>query len=172
MAHDDATDTWITIARGLVAVAVLSIAAEVVTVFGDTGASLSNRVYQVSESASALVGLFALVAVLVLLLSNTPTQRSRGVLTVAQSIGVLMLVCAVYAASYSLTVHSQFPQTDQSTTFLAVVGLNWSYRLGGVLRAVASAIVGALTIFAVRSSGRRARLAALDDLGEMPTEHE
>jgi ethanolamine transporter EutH len=146
--EDDPTRTWIAIGRGLAAVSVLSIAGGMIMVFGDTGVSLRDRAFQACESASAFAGLFALAAVVVLLLSNTPTERSRGVLVIAQCIGVVMVTCAVYAAWYSLTKTSRLPGPDQNTSFVAFVGLNWAYRLSGLLMAVAAAVVGALTIFA------------------------
>ncbi len=168
---DDPTRTWIALGRGLAAVSVLSIAAGMIMVFGDTGVSASDRVFQACESASAFAGLFALVAVIVLVLSNTPTERSRGVLAITQCIGIVLVACAAYAAWYSLTKRSHLPQTDQSPSFVAFVGLNWSYRMSGILSAVAAGVVGVLTIFAVGRARARTPLTVSHDLGETPSGH-
>src|SRR6476660_384684 len=115
---DDLTRTWIALARGLAAVSVLSIAAGMIMVFGDTGISASDRVFQACESANAFAGLFALVAVIVLVRSNTPTERSRGVLAITGCLGIVMVPCPADSGLYSLTKHSHLPQTDQSTSFV------------------------------------------------------
>lgn len=150
--EDDLTDTWLTIGRGLAAVSALSIAAGMVIVLSDKGVAMRDRVFQACQAANTFAGLLALIAVVVLLLSNTPADRSRGVLATTQVIGGVIVVCAAYAVVYSITKHSRFPRPEEDTSFFAFVGLNWSYRMSGVLTAVANGVVGVLTIFAVTYS--------------------
>ena len=167
---DDLTRTWIGVGRGLAAISVLWIAAGFIIVLGNSGVSARDRLFQACESAGAVSGSFALAAVVVLLVTSSPPQRSRGVFVVAQCVGVVMVVCAAYAAWFALTTNSHLPLSDHSTSFAAFVGLNWSYRISGVLTAFAGAAMGALNILVARR-GTRTALTAIPDLGETPSGH-
>jgi hypothetical protein len=155
--EDDLSTVWLAIGRGLAAISVVLIASEIVLVAGNSGVSSRDRLFQVSQSATAITGSFALAGVLVLLATRTPVERWRGVRIVALTVGVVTVVCSAYAVWYSLTRPLEhIPVSDSGQTFFAFVGLNWWYRMGGTLYAIAAAIMGSLVILvALRASRRR-----------------
>src|SRR4051794_32513657 len=106
MTEDDLANTWIAIARGLTAIAILSIAARFAMVAGNSGVSVRDRVFEAAQAATAVTGLFALAALVLILLTRTPTERVRGVLAATLGVGAVMLAGAGYTAWYALTIHS------------------------------------------------------------------
>jgi hypothetical protein len=150
---NDLTATWIAIARGLAAISVLTIAGGVILVFGNTVVSVRDRLFEASEAASVVAVFFSLAAVVVVLALRPAGQRSRGVLLVAQCVGVVALVCAAYSAWYALTTHTDYPDVNANERFFAIVGLNWWYRAAGLIGATA---VGAMAVL-VLLTARRAR---------------
>ncbi len=159
MGDEDLTDTWIALARGLVAVSALVLAAGFVIVFGNSGISLRDRLFQASESATAVSGLFTLAGVAVLLATKAPGERVRGVLATARVIGVVIVACAMYAGVYALTRHTRWPQPEESTTFFAFVGINWWYRVSGMLGSFAAGVMGSLVVLTARRAATHTPIA-------------
>jgi hypothetical protein len=164
-AGNDSTDTWLAIARGLVAVSVLTLASGVIIVFGNSGISARDRLFELSEAASPFAVLFSFAAVVVVLATPPPVPRSRGVLVVAQCVGAMTLVCAAYSAWYALTTHTDMPQTNGDGQYFAIIGLNWWYRVAGLVAATAVAVTAVLVLFAARRARPPSRPSVVEDFG-------
>ena len=154
---DDLSTLWLAIGRGLAAISVVLIASDMILVFGNSGVSTRDRLFQVSQSATVVTGAFALAAVVILLAARVPVERWRGVRIVTLSLGLVTVVCSAYAVWYSLARPTEhIPANESGKSFFAFVGLNWWYRMGGVLYAIAAAVMGSLVILvALRASRRR-----------------
>jgi len=138
------------IARGFAAISALSIAGGVILVFGNSGISVRDRLFEASEAASLVAVFFSLAAVVVLLALQPASPKSRGVLVVAQVVGAVALMCAAYGAWYALATHSHFPRPNSNARFIAFIGLNWWYRAAGLVDAAAVGVMAVLVLLAAR----------------------
>jgi hypothetical protein len=147
------------IAVGLPVAALFVIAGGVARSFGFTGDSMRDRIFEGSQGASVITASLALGGVVLVFVRSRPGgmgRWGRWTMVGAGVVAISVIGAAIYAVWYELTLHVQIPGPNSAQGLSISFGdTPWSQRIGQVFTASAGAVIGVVTLLAVRELARQ-----------------